>query len=83
MTFFAFNQGKGPIKEKSFEYTYQLVMKLVKPTIEIRNQVFLASKTKQKIVLVLNRPVPQPEPHRNYGPALYMMLLEKGVLCVK
>ena len=36
-TIFALNQGKDPIEERSFEYTYQLVMELVKPTIEIRN----------------------------------------------
>ena len=69
-TIFPLNQGKDPIKEKSFEYTYQLVMKLVKPTTEMWNQVFLASKIKQKIALVLDRLVPQPEPHRNDGFAL-------------
>ena len=68
-TIFALNQGKDPIKEKSFECTYQLVMELVKPTIEMRNQVFLSSKIKLKIA-VLDRPVPQPAPHRNDGPAL-------------
>jgi len=36
-TIFALNQGKDPIKEKSFEYTYHLVMELVKLTIEMRN----------------------------------------------
>ena len=40
-------------------------MELVKPIIEKRNQVFLASKIKQKIALVLDRPVPKPKPHRN------------------
>ena len=45
-------------------------MKLVKPTIEMRNQVFLASKIKQKIALVLNCLVPQPKLHWNDGPAL-------------
>ena len=39
-TIFALSQGKDPIKEKSFEYTHQLVMEFVKPTTEIRNQVF-------------------------------------------
>ena len=45
-------------------------MELVKPIIEKRNQVFLASKIKQKIALVLDRPVPKPKPHRNDWPAL-------------
>ena len=39
-TIFALNQGKDPIKEKSFKYTHQLVMEFVKPAIEIRNHVF-------------------------------------------
>jgi len=69
-TIFVLNQGKDPIKEKSFEYTYQLVIELVKLTIEMRNQVFLILKTKQKIALVLDRPVPQPEPPQNDLPAL-------------
>ena len=68
-TTFALNQGKDPIQEKSFEYTYQLVMDLVKPTIEIRNQIFLASKIKQEIALEMMD--------------LLLVLLEKGVLCVK
>ena len=34
-TIYALNQGKDPIKGKSFEYTYQLLMELVKPTIEM------------------------------------------------
>ena len=69
-TIVALNQGKDPIKEKYFECTYQLVMELVKITIEMRNQVFLASNIKQKIALVLDRPVPQPELHQSDGPAL-------------
>ena len=44
-------------------------MELVKPTIEMRKQIFLASKIKQKIALVLDRHAPQPGPHRNGGPA--------------
>ena len=60
---FALNQDRDPIKEKSFQYTYQLVMELVKPTTEMWNQVFLASKIKQKIAFVLDRPVPHPETH--------------------
>ena len=67
-TIFALSQGKDPIKEKCFEYTHQLVMEFVKPTTEIRNQVFQASKIKHNNVL--NSPVLQPEPHRNDGPAL-------------
>ena len=63
-TIFALNEGKDPIKEKSSEYTYRLVMELVKPTTEMGNQVFLASKIQQKIALVLDRPVPQPESYR-------------------
>ena len=69
-TIVALNQGEDPIKEKYFECTYQLVMELVKITIEMRNQVFLASNIKQKIALVLDRPVPQPELHQSDGPAL-------------
>ena len=69
-TIFALNQGKDPIKEKSFEYTYQIVMELVEPTIDMWDKVFLTSKIKQKNSLVLDRPVPHPEPHRNDGPAL-------------
>ena len=69
-TIFALNEGKDPIKEKSSEYTYRLVMELVKPTTEMGNQVFLASKIQQKIALVLDRPVPQPESYRNDGPTL-------------
>ena len=69
-TIFALNQGKDPIKEKSFEYTYQIVMELVEPTIDMWDQVFLTSKIKQKNSLVLDRPVPHPGPHRNDGPAL-------------
>ena len=45
-TIFALNQGKDPIKEKSFEYTYQIVMELVEPTIDMWDQVFLTSKIK-------------------------------------
>ena len=44
-------------------------MELVKPTIEIRNQIFLASKIKQEIALEMMD--------------LLLVLLEKGVLCVK
>ena len=69
LTIFTLNQGKDPIKEKSFKCTHQLVVKLVKPTIEMRNQVFLASKIKQKIALVLDRPLLQPELYQNDGPA--------------
>ena len=43
-TIFALSQGKDPIKEKCFEYTHQLVMEFVKPTTEIRNQIFLGFK---------------------------------------
>ena len=53
----------------------------VKPTTEIRNQVFVASKIKQKIAIMLDRPVPQPELHQNDGPTLGAT--EKGVLCAK
>ena len=42
----------------------------VKPTTEMRNQVFVASKIKQKIAIMLDRPVPQPELHQNDGPTL-------------
>ena len=69
-TIVALNQGEDPIKEKYFECTNQLVMELVKITIEMRNQVFLASNIKPKIALVLDRPVPQPELHQSDGPAL-------------
>ena len=82
-TIVALNQGKDPIKEKSFEYTYQLVIELVKITIEMWNQVFLASKIKQKIALVLDGSVPQPEPHRNDGPALSTTPKRYYVLRVK
>ena len=34
-TIFALNQGKDLIMEKSFEYTYQFVMELVKLTIKM------------------------------------------------
>jgi len=69
-TIFALNLGKDPVKEKSFQYTHKLVMELVTPTIEKRNQVFMASQIKQKIAIVLDRPLPQLAPLRNNGPAL-------------
>ena len=81
LTIFTLNQGKDPIKEKSFKCTHQLVVKLVKPTIEMRNQVFLASKIKQKIALVLDRPLLQPELHQMMD--LLLVLLEKGVICIR
>ena len=37
-TVFALNQGKGPIKERFFEYTYQILLELAKPTIKIRTK---------------------------------------------
>ena len=56
-------------------------MELVKPTNKMRNEVFLALKINQKVALVLDCPVPQPELHQNGGPAL--SATQKGVLCVK
>ena len=57
-------------KGKILRIHIQLVMGSVKPTTEMRNQVFVASKIKQKIAIMLDRPVPQPELHQNDGPTL-------------
>ena len=68
-TIYAMNQGVDPIKQISFEYTFQLVMELMKPTMEGRNQNGMLMTTKQKISLVLGRAPPIPEPRAENGPA--------------
>ncbi|XP_057296254.1 piggyBac transposable element-derived protein 1-like [Hydractinia symbiolongicarpus] len=68
-TIYSLNKGIDPLQQKSFEYAFQLVMELVKPTIQKRSQNGMLSITKQKINLVLGNAQCNPEPRAAIGPA--------------
>lgn len=69
-TIFAMNESTDPKKLKSFEYAFDLVMGLVTPTIERRNQTAMLAATKAKIALCLGNNAPNPGPRTNHGPAI-------------
>ena len=52
-TIYALNKKIDPLKQKSFEYGFELVMQLVKPHIARRNQKYLPMVIKRKIALVI------------------------------
>jgi hypothetical protein len=80
-TIFSLNNGVDPIKQKSFEYTFDLVMELVKPHIQMRSLAGLQSVTIEKIYHIIGRPAQQ-DRRGDYGPA-FAEKRNRCVLCQK
>ena len=68
-TIYALNKNIDPVKEKSFEYGFELVMQLVKPHIARRNQTCLPMVAKQKIRLIIGDNGQNDQPDADDGPA--------------
>jgi hypothetical protein len=68
-TIYALNKNVDPVKQKSFEYGFELVMQLVKPHIARRNQKFLPMAIKQKIQLIIGDNSDNDHPDTDDAPA--------------
>jgi hypothetical protein len=65
----ALNKNIDPVKQKFFEYGFELVMQLVKPHIARRNQTCLPMVVKQKIRLIIGDNRQNDQPDADDGPA--------------
>jgi hypothetical protein len=68
-TIYALNKNVDPVKQKSFEHGFELVMQLVKPHIARRNQTCLPMVVKQKIQLIISDNGQNDQPDADDGPA--------------
>jgi hypothetical protein len=67
-TIYALNKNIDPVKQKYFEYGYEMVMQLVKPHIARRNQVCLPMVVKEKILLIIGDNGQNDQPDADDGP---------------
>ena len=68
-TIYALNTNVSPLKQKSFDYGFDLVMQLVKPHIAQRNQTSLSTVIKQKIALIMGPNAGNDQLDTDDGPA--------------
>ena len=82
-TIYALNKRLDPIKQKSFEYGFDVVMGLVKPHIALRNHASLSTTIKYKIKLITGNDDQNCQPAaENNGPA-FGEIRKRCTLCQK